>query len=186
VGVEEIYVRFDREFRALADAAFRAGQNLSPPVGTTKEALACYHAVTRALRGKPALFSLCKADCDQELRLLWLEYYYQFRQRGTKPSKLKNYLLRRSIWGLRDWLRKEARVLSRDKYSYPTDETENRLDLQWLVKGPLAPYERYVLYKLYREGLSESQLAKQLRRDWATISRVHKGALGTLRRYYSA
>ena len=131
--------------------------------------------MSEILFNKKRSFYLTKEDLNQHLSLLWLSYYKQYTSKEKKPEvSLRTYLLRRSIWGIRDWLNYETNIITEDAYYTKNElvETGFKLDLKFLIEGTdfqllsvLSPYERYLIFLKFKEEKSILQMSFILQKD---------------------
>jgi len=162
-----IFQRYEKEFKELVDAAYKV---------TRKRTLDTDNTFAHALAGMMRKIKntrkvrIDRRDIEQQLALLWLEWHRQYHVKKPK-THLKNYLLRRSVWGLRDWLRREMtgpRSLSLQALMANSKENKHLFDLYWLLNGDkedgplhmLTPYERYLLFLRHVCGLTIDETAQ--------------------------
>ena len=110
--------------------------------------------------------------------MLWLTYYKQYNLKDKKPeTSLRSYILRRSIWGIRDWLKYELSIVTEE---FRTEEEESeigfKIDLMFLLQGAecvllreLSPYERYIIFLKFKEEKSILQMSRILQKDRRVI-----------------
>ena len=115
-----------------------------------------------------------KDDAEQEIRCVWLKC----QQADVSKSDLRKNLIRRTIWGMRDWAKKQAKlagVISCD-VSEQEPDLGFTLDLAFLLYGvdlyplsSLTDFERYLLYLRYKEGKTLDEVSKIVHKHHATI-----------------
>lgn len=166
--------RFENEFNELVDIAYDAywGYEVLPK---NKVSVVLQDTITKALVGKKRTFNLTKEDLKQQLALFWLSYYRQYYSKEIKPETgLKGYIVRRSIWGLRDWFKHEVDIVTESFAISEAEETESefKLDLGFLLHGVeyaplrgLSPYERYIIFLKFKEDKSILQMSRILQKD---------------------
>lgn len=134
----------------------------------------------QVLSSIPIATTVSDDDIKQELYMIWLigikNYYI-----SNPKCAVRKYLMRMSVWGLRDWLIKEANILM----SAPVDENFDEeaecpftLDLSFLLYGSSYPplqelsnYERYLIYLKHVEDKHIIEIAKHLQKDRDLISK---------------
>jgi DNA-directed RNA polymerase specialized sigma24 family protein len=118
-------------------------------------------------------------DIKQELYLIWIKAIRNYDKTNPPVSK-KQYLIRMSVWGLRDWLIKESHTplyCSDIEYNEEKDRLPFTLDLYFLLVGDekifscLTSYERHLLFLTYVEGKQAIHIAKHLQKDRSIIRR---------------
>ena len=126
------------------------------------------------LKGRELTFDLTKEDLEQELSLLWLSYYKQYTSATSKPdTSLKNYILRRSLWDIRDWIKHHLNIVTVHSVDpEPANGIGFKIDLMFLLKGTeinllknLSPYERYLIFLKFKEEKSILQMSYILQKD---------------------
>lgn len=118
-------------------------------------------------------------DVVQELACIWLKAIQNYND--SKPNcSIRQYLVRMSVWGIRDWLYKEANIPMSGPLIKQEEEREYpfALDLSFLVDGSsqvlfkdLTDYERYLIYLKYHEGKHIFEIAEHLQKDRSVISK---------------
>ena len=125
-------------------------------------------------------------ELQQQLSLIWIESTASYEK--NKPSITKrSYLIRMSVWGLRDWLWRELRSRVRDT-TPPKGKPEFTLDLKFLFEGAdiapltlLTSYERYLIFLRYQQDKHIFEMADVIQKDEKTIRHQLKKALNKLR-----
>lgn len=119
------------------------------------------------------------ADIVQELSVIWLKAIKNYKK--SKPNcNIRQYLIRMSVWGLRDWLQRESNI----QMTAPIEEQEEQeeqpftLDLPFLLYGSiyqplqaLTDYERYLIYLKYVDGKHIFEIAEHLQKDRSIVSK---------------
>lgn len=113
-------------------------------------------------------------DIVQEIALIWIKSIKNYKE--TQPDiSLRQYLIRMTVWGVRDWLSKEAHIYMKDIITRTSEEKEElsfNIDLSFLLYGSQHPslqsltsYQRYLFYLSFKEDKSILQIAKHLQKD---------------------
>lgn len=124
---------------------------------------------------------ISKEEIEQELAFIWLKSLKAFQE--SKPNiHVRQYLIRRSLWGLRDWLRTvAARPIGIPFEDITVEEKEIpqspfSLDLKFLIYGTdfeplmtLTPYERYLVFLKFREDKTMLEIAHMVQKNHETI-----------------
>jgi len=170
----DVLKRFENEFNELVSVTYDSywERKVFPK---DKFSVVLRDTITNALINKKRTFDLTKEDLEQQLALLWLSYYKQYNSKEDKPeTSLKSYIIRRSIWGLRDWLKYEVSVITENFMIPETEvpESEFKIDLAFLFHGveftllkDLSPYERYIIFLKFKEDKSILQMSHILQKD---------------------
>jgi hypothetical protein len=134
---------------------------------------------------------LSKEDIEQQLKMIWFIALNNYLK--NKPAiSLKQYLIRISLFKLRDYMKYQLSINSlvpyENKVELPTEHINFKLDLEFVCLGNkeepwniLYPVERYILYLFFTKELSVMQIAQRLRKDKHTISKQLKQTLIKLR-----
>jgi hypothetical protein len=89
-------------------------------------------------------------DVRAQITLLWLCYEEIWKGKTKHNCSFKSYLIKRTLWDVRDWLLQESKIVDTDYYCGDGDlpEEESELDIHWLCYGGknLTHYERYITY----------------------------------------
>jgi hypothetical protein len=176
---------YRREFNSLARAVYSASLG-EEPNHKNKYGMVLYDEI----KDVPVARSLELEDIKQELRLYWFIFVEKYHQ--SKPDiTLRQYLLRRSIWALRDWyhwvqkpegpsLIKQGRLI---KSEFPF-----KLDVKFLINGAtlypfslLTAYQRYILYLRYKEKKTVKEIAKMVVKTRKTVGLELKKVIKFLR-----
>jgi len=186
--------RFRNEFEELVSVTYDTywERDVFPK---NKFSIALEDTITEALSDRKRTFNLTREDLEQQLALLWLSYHKQYNSKKNKPeTSLRSYMIRRSIWGLRDWLRYEVNIVT-EEYSIPeTEDTENefRIDLTFLLHGMdftllnnLSPYERYIIFLKFKEDKSILQMSHILQKDRRVVKNHFDSIIIKIKENYS-
>ena len=175
----DVLQRFKNEFNELVSVAYDTywERDVFPK---NKFSIVLQDTIAEALSDRKRTFNLTKEDLEQQLALLWLSYYRQYTSKKDKPeTSLRSYIIRRSIWGLRDWLKHEVNIVT-EEYTIPGAEEEIedefKIDLMFLLHGidfvllkNLSPYERYIIFLKFKEDKSILQMSHILQKDRRVI-----------------
>jgi len=188
-----IFQRYEIEFQELVRTAYTISCKRS-----IKSDDKFSNALAKMMLGVKHLSrtKIDKRDIEQQLALLWLEWHRQYREKKPRTD-LKNYLLRRSVWGLRDWLRRE--MAGSKGFSLATLKANSRqnkhiLDLYWLLKGDtedgplymLKAYERYLLYLRHVCGYTIGEIAERVFKSRGTVRLSLVKIISKIRSYSNA
>ena len=186
--------RFEDEFNELADVAYNAywEREVFPKY---KFSVVLEETIIKALKNKNRAFNLAKEDFEQQLALLWLSYHKQYDSKENKlETSLKSYILRRSIWGLRDWLIYESNIVTKEDMSVELEKvrSEFKIDVSFLLRGTnfallknLSPYERYIIFLKFKEDKSILQMSRILQRDRRMVKNHFDSTIERIKENYS-
>lgn len=123
---------------------------------------------------------IAREEIEQELAFIWLKSLKAYHT--SKPNvHIRQYLIRRSLWGLRDWLRTIAARPIEIPYTDLPEEVETQekkfnLDLKFLVYGSdyeplvqLTPYERYLIFLKFKEDKTILEISHIVQKHYETI-----------------
>lgn len=134
------------------------------------------------------ILSIDVEDIKQAFIEIWLGAYEDFVE--NKPcASIRNYMIRRSVWGMRDWYIKEMNILMKLPYNYYLEEDPPfLLNLNFLLYGTeieplnlLSPYQRYLIFLQYKEEKTIFEIADIVQRDEKTIRYQINSILNLLR-----
>lgn len=129
-----------------------------------------------------------RAEVEQQLRCMWVEFVKAYKE--SKPDcHIKQYLLRMSVWGLRDWLMRESctlRALPQEIHWKDSDY----FSMSLFVLGPhekgafvdLTLFEKYLIALRYIDKKTILEIAKILQQERHTVSRKLNSAVDKIRR----
>jgi RNA polymerase sigma factor (sigma-70 family) len=140
-------------------------------------------------------------DIYNELCVRFIELLDSYQvYEGTSFTR---YLTKYLRWSIKRWVIEMARGLQvRGPYEAANMSTEEacedqpdmidlpEMNLQWIVDpqsklfGVLSPYERFLLYLNFKEGLGVRQIGDRLGRMHHTINRHIRGAINKLQQEY--
>ena len=169
--------RWRQDFDGLVDVVYYLHYGLRPRFGNTYEE-ELYRKLKSLTRHNN--FSLCREDIAQQLALVWT----QGLANGSKGKGTRSYILRLSVFGLRDWYRKELRAMDKGESEY-TERTGRQIGLKWLFYGEdLTPYERYLIFLRYTQELNILEMSELLKKERHKVSEMLTRAIEKLRRKY--
>ena len=124
--------------------------------------------------------------------MAWLEAKAAYTKNKPKDNTLKGYLIRHTIWKMRDWLIAQTRVVKEYPYYYFSKEQSRFvLDLSFLIKGTkifpfskLNPYERYLIFLRFREERTIVEIAYIIQKHRCNISKDLYHTIDKLRRLF--
>lgn len=172
----DVFKKLRKDFNELIKITYNTYWNLS--VNPQKNySIYLIKILEEVLEDKERTFNLSKEDLKQELRTLWLSYQRQYQINEYESDiTLRSYIIRRSVWDLRDWIKRHVNVVSVDPTLELEQEDENilefKLDLMFLLKGTsygplkhLCGYERYIIFLKFKEEKSILEMSKILQKD---------------------
>lgn len=165
--------RWSKEFNSLAQAVHLASKGLEP-IYKNRYDLVLYDSIKHI----EPVRTLELSDIKQELRMFWFLFVNKWHE--TQPEiTLRQYILRRSLWALRDWY---TWAMKPNGYSHersPVNVTPTfpfELDIDFLILGSdiypfslLTSYQRYILYLKYKQELSNNEIAHTVIKTKKTI-----------------
>lgn len=193
--VMNIFQKYEIEFKEMVEAAYRATRKRTY---NTENAFAkTLLDMIRKLKNTRRV-KIDRRDIEQQLALLWLEWHRLYRSKTGRKVRERNYLLRRSVWGLRNWLRKEMsgpKPVSLAEFKANTKERKHLFDLHWLLFGDneedgplfmLTAYERYLLYLRHVQGLYIDDVAKIVHKNRLTVMKSLVEIISKIRSHSNA
>lgn len=168
----DIFTKYGEEFETLVRTAWRAYTGIF----VESESSPGYsRGLSEAIRVIPKTAlrrGVEEEDLRQQLSLFWILYHDQFRKNRPR-SRLRSYLLRRSIWGLRDWLRENDLLRPSDDSLGSTEGRQEtpEVNFSWILETdlPLTAWEKYLVYLKYAQEKSINEIAQILQKDRKTI-----------------
>lgn len=168
-------MEYARDFRVMVNTTYEIsnGGYMRSTSGYTKTLA---RALREVMNGVDRRRRILKEDISQQLALLWLEYNKEYDIRKPHVSR-RRYLIWRSIWGLKDWLRNELKLhdIPVDPWTLPK-EPRQKIDVHFLVAGSknypfslLSPYERYLLFLRFYKDLSLVEMASLMKKSTPTV-----------------
>lgn len=181
-----IFDKYADQFEELVTAAWKVylGQTVYSDKGYVRALIEALESIEKRRLDKPPLD---REDFEQQLRLFWWEIYTAFNTNDPK-STFWGYLLRMSVFKMRDWYEKEWKTLDRELVP-PDFKVETPCDMfRWVVKGTmvypwsrLSGFERYLLYLRYDQDYSMAKIGDMLGYTRQTISNRLERAVDKLR-----
>lgn len=187
-----MFTQYARDFTFLVNTTYEIsnGGYIRRTSGYTKTLA---RVLREIMNGIDSSRHILKEDIEQQLALMWVEYKKDFEQRKPKVSR-RRYLIWRSIWGLKDWLRKELRMqLQQHELLAPPiffpPESQQRIDVEFLVSGSknypfslLSPYERYLLFLRFYKDMDIQDMAALMQKSRPTVHKLLTQVIKKLRR----
>lgn len=184
----DLFIKYSDDFRRLVNAVYETYIGYPPEESRKDISRVIYEADTLA-RLYPYSFNIEKEDVEQELRLMWLRFYKSYYKNEVHIT-LRQYLIRRSAWGLRDWLTSQKHT-SRGTYLgfFKEERPKISLNLEFLLNGEswlpltcLSAHQRYLIYLKFVEDKDILGIANHLQKDRHVISRQFKETINSIRR----
>jgi hypothetical protein len=178
----DVFKKLRKDFNELVKITYSTYWNLS--VDPQKNYSTYLRRILEeVLKDKECTFNLIKEDLEQELRTLWLSYQRQYKINNYELNiTLRSYIIRRSVWDLRDWVKRHVNIISVDPNLEIEEENKNildfKLDLMFLLRGTnhgplkyLCGYERYIIFLKFKEEKSILEMSKILQKDRRIIKK---------------
>lgn len=194
-----IYKKYEYEFNQLVYTVKRTHQGHGV-YNNLWYVQALHKSLKKVYKKQHNQMPLLKEDIEQELRTLWLEYV-KLWELNKPPVKLGTYLLRRSVWGLRDWVSSQVRFVTESpEYTCEKDFAVHiigidrpddlfKIDIGFLLHGcsmfpisELSPYERYLILLNFKEEKNILEIARTVQKDRGLVGRQLKAVIEKLRR----
>lgn len=176
LGINEALSAFEKEFTCLVNTTLSiCNQEDNISINQYQKALELNLNAILLFKSFPYLLE--EEDVRQELTAMWIEFLGQFYQNNPRCS-LKQYLIRRSLWGIRDWVAKGIRYTTDsgeyEPVTYQQDTVQTELEFLIMsgdseIFGMLTPHERSLLWSIYVGQLSVSEVSTKITRDPATV-----------------
>ena len=130
-------------------------------------------------------FTVDKEDVQQELTYMWLKYWkiLQKREKGKKYVHPRDYLLSCTVWGMKTWYYSEVIAAShgqeyaRSEWEDQSDPPPFSLTMRFVTLGTdlkpldtLDPYERYLIFLMYKMRKNTVEIAHIAQRDRKAIT----------------
>jgi len=177
--------KFNKEFEAIVKLTYCTYHQI--PIHPVKKWQVVLCQYVKKVRAKlPKSYLLEEEDIRQELLLMWLVFIGDWK--NNRPNvRLRTYLLRRSLWGIRDWLRYQALSVHTPLNLLPSDAADSNqesafyLDLKFLLHGTsffplstLSAYERYLIFLKFKEDRNIIEMSYAVQCDPKTVrKRLH-------------
>ena len=181
------FEKYSDDFEELVDAVYQTYLG-KPPLVHRKDLIGLIKEVEELARKARDSLNLSRDEIEQELACMWVYFIKSYRKSNPKLH-IRQYLIRRSVWGLRDWIRKESGVLYRAPTSTPEKVPGFQLDFSFLINGETWPplvsltaYQRYLIYLKFVEEKDILRIAEHLQKDRHVVSRQLEETLQTIRR----
>jgi len=124
--------RFSEDFEELIEVTYNTYWNL-PVIYRKSFSKSLEQTILNISIHNKHIFDLTMADLRQELSSFWLKYEKQYKnQKGNVV--LRSYIIHRSIWDIRDWLKRHTSIVDIDPTLGVEDNSraEFKLDLLFL------------------------------------------------------
>ena len=159
----DIFHQYHTEFINLVDALSTIHNRNRTKKLTNYCAAFCFQ-----LRKLPDIDSFypSREDISQELYLIWLQLKKQWDKHPSQ-STLRSFLIQRSIWALRDWVKLQIRdrKIPTDIFSYVEKSVPN---LSWLLSRTdldITSFEKFILYRYFILGETKEKISEVIDRD---------------------
>lgn len=131
-----------------------------------------------------------KYDLAQQLQLIWLKAKLAYKNSECSNSCYESYLIRLSVWGIRDWIIKQVHIVTTYPYYYFTKESPRfLLNLNFLMHGTkifpyseLSPYERYLIFLHFRDERTIVEIAYIVQKNRNDVAQCLHQTIEKLRR----
>lgn len=184
-----MFTQEDKDFQLLVNTTYKIsnGGSIQRSTGYIKTLVRMLREIVDSIDSKR---NILKEDIIQQLSMMWIEYNSEFDQRNLKMPR-KEYLIWRSIVGLKDWLRKELRMQlqQQELITLLPVEPEQKIDVHFLVSGSniypfslLSPYERYVLFLRFYKDMNIKEIASLMNKSRPTVHKHLTQIIEKLRR----
>ena len=189
-----VFLKFKKDFNELIETTYNTYWDL--PLIPQKNYSTYLHKILKeVITDSNSDFYLNKEDLKQELCTLWLSYQEQFLVKHEKSQlSLRSYLIRRSLWDLRDWIKKNINIISVDPTFFIEEESEPdfKLDLKFLLTGTnygplksLCGYERYIIFLKFKEDKSILEMSRILQKDRRVVKKHFDLIIEKIKESYS-
>ena len=160
--------KYYTDFHLLVETAWRAYNHKS--LTNRKKYLLEWGNMIRDIPRRNR-WKIDRKDIEQQLYLLWVKYHKDYLC-DKQVSHIRSYLIRRSMWGLRDWLTLQANVVEKNNPSESFEREDKQMSLLDIFGGreDLTIYERYILY-LYTNNYTINHISDILGKHRNTISK---------------
>lgn len=185
--LEEL-AKYRAEFEEIVDTVYKA-YSKQPLISAKKYLVVLYDSISSL----EATFPLDAEDIRQELVFRWLIFISKYYE--AKPNvKLRQYLIRRSIWAMRDWfhLLMKKPVWDTPVIVFP-EFNSFVLNFKFLIHGTdvapfdiLSPYERYLIFLKFKEERTILEIAKAVQKTRKTVKAQLKSIYDKLRSHSDA
>jgi len=186
--LEEIE-KYRAEFNEIVDTVYKAyrGQALD---SYKPYLIVLYNTISQF----DPIFPLERGDIHQELFFRWMIFIPKYYE--ARPAvKLRQYLIRRSIWAMRNWVRsltKKTPMIQTQTVILP-EFRSFVLNLKFLTQGTevvpfdcLTAYERYLIFLKFKEDRTILEIARAVQKTRKTVKAQLKRVYDKLRSHADA
>jgi DNA-directed RNA polymerase specialized sigma24 family protein len=178
--MNEIIDKYQTEFKELVNIVERV-HNDKETFGLEGHLKALYEELQEIREEYPDPFYLSKVDLKQELYAIWLKLIHRFSTKQP-ACHIKSYLLRCSVWELRDWYKSQAKIVTYTPILLEEDASETEyefaLNLSFLMYGTnyfplceLSAYERYLIFLKFKEEKNILEIAYTVQKGRNCVAR---------------
>ena len=185
--------KFSNDFKEFVKVTYNTYWEL-PVIHRKKFSKALEEIIINSLKNEERIFDLNIEDLKQEIRFFWLKYEKQYNEEEVKERiSLRSYIVRRTIWDIRDWIKKHNKIIKidYDEVNVNDEYTEFKLNIRFLLKGTnfkllknLSPYERYIIFLVFKEEKNMLEMSKILQKDRRIIKIHYHKILEKIRENY--
>lgn len=190
--IKEILDKYKEEIDDLISTCYCAVQQIQLPHKQKyqKHLVALYSSIEQLEPNRQNVWVITRDEIEGALMYMWVVFIGRYYTSRPKVA-LRTYLLRRSIWGLRDWVKRQWLVVQYMPQE-PTPEDPKalfELDLKFLMFGtPIYPmseltaYERYLVFLHFTEEKTILEIAQTVHKTRKTVGKHLSKTLNKMRR----
>lgn len=182
LGVTEAVKKYQSDFTRLASTVFKVCNNeFYLPATAYQKVLDKYLTTSLSYRSFP--YHIEREDIEQELNLIWVKLLDQFYTNKPQCS-LRQYLIRCSIWALRDWIDREVTWMQESMDFAPVqndgyEQIQTDIEFVLLSDGSsifdaLSASERYLLFTIYMGDRTLQEFCDAVAKHPATLRKEAK------------
>ena len=185
--------KFPKDYNEFIDIIYNAYWSL-PTIHKEKYSKALESMVLNVLEGRKPSFDLTLEDLKQEMCFFWIKHEKDYmKNKERKNISLRSYIIRRSMWSVRDWLKRHNSIVKTDIINKTEDRTAVgfKLNLRFLLEGSnnrllkdLSGYERYIIFLVFKEEKNMVEMSKILQRDRRAIKNHYEKILERIKGNY--
>lgn len=170
---QSIFYKFEKDFNQIADTTYLAYTDKNLPSNTPLYLIKWAQKIREIPRLNHFIFE--RGDLIQQMVMLWICYEQVWNTGKHGHTTKKAYIIKRTLWDIRDWLIQEGKVMDRDLEYKPdiSEEDDEKYGMEWLCYGGagLAPYERYLVYLMSSQHLTVKGIADVVGRSHHTVAK---------------